>query len=141
MNILQGHITGLTTSENLTLVDAQVGSVTMTAITIGSPEKNSYLLINRKIDLLFNESEVSIGKDLGGLISMNNRIDCIIESLERGKIFTRVFLSFGGQSMKSLITARSAERLALKEGEMVTALIKTNEVFLREPDREDSSAY
>jgi molybdopterin-binding protein len=141
VNILKGHIIGLTTSGNLTLVEAEVAGVTMTAITIGSPEKNPYLLINRKIDLLFNESEVSLGKDLTGLISMNNQIDCLIENLERGEIFTRIFLSFGGQSMRSLITTRSAGRLALEKGDRVTALIKTNEVFLREPEVENFSAY
>jgi molybdopterin-binding protein len=72
---------------------------------------------------------------------MNNQIDCLIENLERGEIFTRIFLSFGGQSMRSLITTRSAGRLALEKGDRVTALIKTNEVFLREPEVENFSAY
>jgi hypothetical protein len=70
MNRLCGKISHLTTSGNMTLVDVDVGGAQITAITIGIPERTGYLQISKNIELLFNESEVSIGKLIQGHISL-----------------------------------------------------------------------
>jgi len=124
----------LTTSGNMTLVDIDVSGTQMTAITIGTPEKVRYLRTSSNIELLFNESEVSIGKLTDGQISLCNQLQCIIDDLIPGKIFSQVILSFHGEHLTSLITTRSVKRLNLETGDRVTAFIKTNEVLLKEPD-------
>jgi len=134
MNRLCGKISHLTTSGNTTLVDVDVKGSQITAVTIGIPEKAGYLQISKNIELLFNESEVSIGKLIQGHISLINQLNCIIDNLISGEIFTQVMLSFNEEHLTSLITTRSAERLNLKIGDNVTAFIKTNEVLLKEPD-------
>jgi len=118
----------------MTLVDVDAGGAHMTAVIIGTPEKVSYLQPSNDVELLFNESEVSIGKLIQGQISLNNQLDCIIDKLISGEIFTQVMLSFNGAHLASLITTRSAGRLNLEVGDRVTAFVKTNEVFLKEPD-------
>jgi len=118
----------------MTLADVDVGGTQMTAITIGIPEKVGYLQTSKNIELLFNESAVSIGKLIQGQISFINQLNCIIDNLIPGEIFTQVMLSFDGEHLTSLITTRSAERLDLKIGDNVTAFIKTNEILLKEPD-------
>ncbi len=134
MNKLHGKISKLTTSGNMTLVDVDVRGTRMTAITIGVPEKVGYLRISNNIELVFNESEVSIGKLVQGEISLRNQLDCSIERLVIGQIFTQVMLSFDRFRLTSLITTRSAEILNLKAGDRVTAFIKTTEVMLKVPD-------
>ena len=84
-----------------------------------------------EIGLLFNESEVSVARTGNLQISMNNQIPCFIEEMEEGTIFTKIKLGFAGQKIFSLITTRSSQRLNLRRGEEVLALIKTNEVFLK----------
>lgn len=118
----------------MTLVDVDVKGTQMTAITIGIPEKVGYLQVSKDIELLFNESEVSIGKLMQGQISLINQLICTIDDLISGEIFTQVMLSFNGEHLTSLITTRSAESLNLKIGDNVTAFIKTNEVLLKEPE-------
>ena len=118
----------------MTLVDVDVGGTQMTAITIGVPEKVGYLQPSKNVELLFNESEVSIGKLIQGEISLTNQLDCIIDGFVPGQIFTQVILSFNGCRLTSLITTRSVKRLELEAGNRVTAFIKTNEVLLKEPD-------
>ena len=119
----------------MTLVDVDVNGTKMTAITIGIPEKVSYLQISKNIELLFTESEVSIGKLIQGQISLNNQLECIIDTLISGEIFTQVMLSFDGEHLTSLITTRSVKRLNLEAGDRVTAFIKTTEVMLKESDK------
>lgn len=118
----------------MTLVGVDVDGTRMTAIMIGTPEKVSYLRMSGDVELLFNESAVSIGKMIVGQMSLNNQLDCTIERLVVGKILTQVILSFKGEHLTSLITTMSAKRLDLAAGDGVTAFIKTNEVMLKEPD-------
>ena len=134
MNTLHGKISELTTSGNMTLVGVDVDGTRMTAIMIGRPEKVPYLRMSGDVELLFNESAVSIGKMIEGQMSLNNQLDCTIERLVLGEILTQVILSFKGEHLTSLITTMSAKRLDLKAGDSVTAFIKTNEVMLKEPD-------
>ncbi|HOP62447.1 MAG TPA: TOBE domain-containing protein [Spirochaetota bacterium] len=139
MNRLSGKITALKTSGNMTLVDIDVNGTRMTAVTIGTPEKVHYLQMSKIIELIFNESEVSIGKITDGDISLSNQLNCIIEGFVYGEIFTLVKLSFNGKPLTSLITERSVKRLKLEAGDRVTAFIKTNEVMLKEPDGEEDA--
>lgn len=131
---MRGKISEMTTSGNMTLVGVDVDGTRMTAIVIGTPGKASYLRMAEDVELLFNESAVSIGKMIEGQMSLNNQLDCTIERLVTGEILTQVILSFRGEHLTSLITTMSARRLDLKAGDRVTAFIKTNEVMLREPD-------
>ncbi len=138
MNTLYGRITHLTASGNMTLVDVDVKGTHMTAVVLGLPEKVGYLKISNHVELMFNESEVSIGKLVQGQMSLNNQLDCVIDNLVIGEIFSQVMLSFKGCHMTSMITSRSVRRLGLIVGDRVTAFIKTNEVTLKEPDESGS---
>lgn len=142
MNTLKGRITGLTTSNNQTLVDIDVDGSSLLAITIGTPDSLHYLhqSENRRIDVIFNESEVSIGKNIQGKISLSNQLDCKIKEITTGEIFSQIHLSFKGHHITSLITTRSVKRLDLHKGDSVTAFIKTNEVFLKEPEETEDYA-
>ena len=135
MNRLHGKIFNLTTSGNLTLVDVEAGHQQITAVIIGAPEKAPYLKEDNIIELLFNESEVAIGKGVEGSISLNNQLSCTVNEWNEGDIFTCVKLSFNGHIIHSLITTRSFRVLNLKHGDPVTAYIKINEVFLKESDK------
>lgn len=132
MNVLRGVVQALAPSGNLTLVGVDVCDVAFAAIVIGNPETMDYLQIGGPVEVLFNESEVSLGKNIGGHFSQNNQIDCAVIDLTKGEIFTRVGLMFHGQHITSLITSASANRLTLQTGDRVTALIKSNEVFLKQ---------
>lgn len=141
MNKLYGHITDLTNEKNLSLVKIDVEGIPMTAIMIGKPGKVKYLQCGNAIELLFNESEVSIGKNTNGKISLANQLECIIDNLNEGKIFTKINLLFKDIKLTSLITSGSVKRLDLKKGDKVMAFIKTNEVFLKEPEREEENGH
>jgi len=134
MNKILGKISRMTTSGNMTLVDVAVKQANMTTIIIGKPGQISYLQMGKNIELLINESEVSIAKNRCEEISLNNQLDCLVDDITCGEIFSKISLTMEGQKLSSLITSRSVKRLDLKKGDKVTALIKTNEVFLKEPD-------
>jgi len=87
------------------------------------------------VALLFKETEVSLAKNLSGLISMRNRMPCTVTGIDRGKLLTKVSLDFNGHAITSVITTRSSHALSLAVGESVEGLVKANEMtIIPEPD-------
>jgi molybdate transport system regulatory protein len=79
---------------------------------------------------LFKESEVSIAKNFSGLISLQNRFDCIITRVELGKLLAQITLNFHGNIIDSIISSGSAKRMNLAVGDSVVALVKSTEITL-----------
>lgn len=132
MNQLRGRIAGVETNGFVSLVDVTVGGDTFTAILLETPANAPYLVAGREVLVLFKESEVSLAKNLSGLLSLRNRIRAQVRGIRRGEILSEVMLDYQGQSVTSIVTTRAVQRLALAEGDEVEALIKANEVSLQE---------
>lgn len=130
MNKLIGEISNITSSGNISLVEAKVDDVILSAMIIGNSSNTDFLKIGNKIQLLFKESEVSLAKNFEGEISLRNRLKGPILKIKKGKVFSEITFNFKGNKMISLITTRSVERLGLELADVVTGFIKSNEVIL-----------
>ena len=136
MNQLPGTIKSVTSSGNVSLVSLETAGIDMSAIILGTTANTPYLRQGKTVLILFKESEVSIGKNFSGLISLRNQIRAEIIAIEKGEVFAKIDMEFMSLQLTSLITTRSAERLELQPGDKVTAFIKSNEVMLMDPDNE-----
>jgi molybdate transport system regulatory protein len=132
MNRLRGQISGIETNGHISLVDVAVGDLTFAAILLEAPQNSPYLAVGNAVTVLFKETEVSLAKNLSGLISLRNRIAATIKNIRHGEILSEVELDYRGQQLVSIVTSRSITRLELREGDAVEALIKANEVSLME---------
>jgi molybdopterin-binding protein len=112
------------------MVDIDVDGDVFSSIVLETPATASYLKEGSGVTLLFKETEVSIGKNLVGLISLRNRFKATIKKLEKSDILTKVFLKFKSKEIVSIISTRSAQKLGLIEGDQVEWLVKTNEISL-----------
>lgn len=63
-------------------------------------------------------------------LSARNQLKGTIQSLKTGEIMAEVVLSVAGQELVAEITKSSVERLQLKVGDQVTAIIKATDVML-----------
>jgi molybdopterin-binding protein len=63
-------------------------------------------------------------------LSARNQLRCRIEHLTLEGLMCEVRLAIGGQELVAVITRSSAERLGLKVGEEVLAVIKSTEVMI-----------
>jgi molybdopterin-binding protein len=63
-------------------------------------------------------------------LSARNQFKGTIKSVKLGAIMAEVVVDVGGQELVSEITKSSVERLQLKQGDQVTAIIKATEVML-----------
>ncbi|NUN13555.1 MAG: TOBE domain-containing protein [Myxococcales bacterium] len=132
MNILVGTIASIETDGTLSLVDICIfEDQLMTALVVETPARCPYLRAGHQVTVLFKETEVSIAKNLGGQLSMRNMMASVITAVRTSGLLAEISLSFAGQTVLSLITARSAHQLDLQVGDHVTWLVKANEISLR----------
>lgn len=130
MNKLTGIITQIQQSGAILLVDADVDGQGFSALLVESATKPHWLQTGHAIDLVFKETEVSLAKNLSGVISLRNRMKCRVLQVERGELLSKVTLQFRKHTIVSAITTRAVDSLQLLEGDESEALVKANEISL-----------
>ncbi|MDP2727223.1 MAG: TOBE domain-containing protein [Dehalococcoidia bacterium] len=63
-------------------------------------------------------------------ISARNQLPATIKSIRLGNVMAEVVMAVGEHEMVAAITRSSVERLGLKEGDRVTAIVKSTEVMI-----------
>jgi len=66
-------------------------------------------------------------------LSARNHLPGTIEEITHGGIMSHIVVRVGEHLIESVITKRSAEELALKKGDHVTAVVKATEVMIAKP--------
>ncbi len=130
MNQLKGVIKSIESSETMSIVGIEVEGDIFSAIVIETPKTASYLKAGQPVGVVFKETEVSIGKNLSGMLSLRNRIKSTIKRIEKGEVMAKIVLAYKQKDIVSIITTGSANRLDLKAGDEVEWLVKTTEVSL-----------
>jgi molybdate transport system regulatory protein len=130
LNKLKGKIAAIDSNSHMSLVDVAVGQDIFTATLLETPETAAYLQIGNLVTLLFKETEIALAKNLSGMISLRNRISVSVKSIERGDILSAVTLDYDGKRLVSVITSRAIDRLEIKTGDQLEALVKANEIAL-----------
>ena len=131
MNKLTGIITQIQQSGAILLVDVAVDGHGFSALLIESATHPEWLQTGNSIDLVFKETEVTLAKDLSGIISTRNRMKCKVEHIERGGLLSKITLKFQNRhKITSAVTTRAVDSLQLTIGDEVEALVKSNEISL-----------
>ena len=112
------------------LVDVDVDGHGFSALLIESASNQHWIAEGNTIDLVFKETEVSLAKNLTGMLSMRNRMNCKVLEIKRGELLSSVQLQFNYQILTSAITTRAVDNLQLTIGDEVEALVKANEISL-----------
>jgi molybdopterin-binding protein len=131
MNVLKGEIALIESHESLSLVKIKVGKFSFTSIVIETSNTVDYLKIGSEINVLFKETEVLVCRKPCPQISLQNRIDCRIEEIVKGKLLSQLTLRSDVGRIKSIITTNAVNQLELKINGEVIAMIKTNEIMLQ----------
>ena len=63
-------------------------------------------------------------------ISARNQLPGTVKSVKLGGVMAEVVVDVGGHELVAAITRGSVERMGIKEGDRVTAIIKATEVML-----------
>ena len=78
------------------------------------------------------ETEVVIGTNHDHAVSLQNRIPGQISKIQKGKLISSIQVRSVIGNVESVISTEAVNRLGLKEGALVVAMIKLNEIMLSE---------
>ena len=84
------------------------------------------------VHLTAKSTHVALAKDLKGLLSVENRLDAFVVSIEDGEILSSICLDIEGFLFESIITTESRKRMNLKVDDSVTALINATDISIKE---------
>ncbi len=130
MNKLQGIITGIRSSENISIVSVDVNGDVFSSIVLEGTKIPLKYKVGERVTLLFKETEVGIAKNLTGSISFRNRFWSVIRKIERSLVLTKVTMEYKSHAIDSVITTQSAVELNLQDSDQVEWLVKANEMTL-----------
>lgn len=127
MNKLEATVSKIDSLENLTIVQFDFLGITLSMMSLGL----SNIKVGTKVILNINASHIAIAKDLKGEISLSNKLECIIEKLDKGKLLSSLTLRIKDTKITSIITTNSVNRMNLCQNDKVIALIKASELSIQ----------
>jgi len=130
MNILQGTIVEIQSSNMVSLISVDVNGALFSSIILEGKKGRLSYKKGQPVNVVFKETEVGLAKNLSGLISFRNRFPGTIKTIEKGLVLTKVCLDYRGVNIKSIISTQSAADMKLQVNDDVEWLVKTNEVSL-----------
>ncbi len=130
MNRFKAIIEEVESEGSMSLVNLKVGVQSFSSIILDNPETVDYLFEGSEIDIMFKETEVVIDTNTSHSMSLRNRVAGVIQKIENTRLLSKLDIKCDIGTITSIITKGSVDRLNLKEGDKVFAMIKTNEIFL-----------
>ena len=131
MNVLKGNVAEVRVNGELSIVRVNVKDHLLSCIVIDTPETVDYLKIDSEIRVLFKETEVLICLKPYPKISLQNRIECKIHKISKGKLLSQINMQSSIGDISSIITTNAVDQLKLNVNDEVIAMIKTNEIMLQ----------
>lgn len=129
MSKLEATITHIQSQEALHIVAFDFHGLTLKMMSLELPKG---AIVGTKVLLGAKPTAIALAKGEAGMVSYSNQIAMSIKTLKVGELLCAVTLEALGVTLESIITKESAQRMALQEGEEVTALIKASELSIVE---------
>jgi len=127
MNRVNAVITAIESHEGITIVGFESAGQPMRMMAL---ELDPALRVGLGVSLGVKASSIAIAKAFEGELSITNRLGVTIEEVTNGELLCSVKLRFGEALLESVITRASSERMALKAGDAVTALVKASDLSI-----------
>ena len=131
MNKLPAVITGIENHESLFLIDLDASGIPLSMLLF---DLNPFFTIGSRVNVLFKESDVALAKKLSSELSFSNRFTATILAINAGTLLADISFQCRAGELASIITMKSAKRLALTEKMEVTVLIKASQLSLERGD-------
>lgn len=134
MNCITGAIVAVHHQESIVLVDVSCKGLLLSALQLDNREMPQRWQAGQEVNVLFNETEVALAKNLNGELSMRNRLPGKIIAIEHGEVLCRVLFELDGaanEKISAVITARSALAMRLQVADPIEGLVKSTEMNLQ----------
>ncbi|MGG7048024.1 MULTISPECIES: TOBE domain-containing protein [unclassified Campylobacter] len=115
---------------NSLVVGKTAGGEVLKATVTTDSEKALELKVGKKAVFLFKASSVIVAKDGEFKLSATNQVAGKVSEVKAGSVNSEVIIDANGDKISAIITKESAEKLALKAGDDVKAIIKATNIIV-----------
>lgn len=129
MNKIEARVKDIQNLDSLYIVTFEWNGASVKMVSL---DLDHTLAKGNDVVLGVNFTSVAIAKNFSGELSYTNQLDATISEIEKGALLSVVFLSYGDDTLESLLLTESIERLQLQAGDDVTMIIKANDIFMLE---------
>ena len=127
MNKLEAVVSKIDSLDNLTIAQFDFKGINLSMMSL----ELSDIYVGKSVILKVNASHISIAKNFIGDISLSNKLDCIIDKLDKGVLLSSLKLNVKGTIITSIITTNSVNRMNLEEKDKVTAFVKASDLSIQ----------
>ena len=129
MNHIPAKVTEIERHEGITIVTFSAAEEVMRMMAL---ELDHSIMPETGVILSVKASNISLGIAPVGELSISNQLKATITKIDNGKVLSSVKFRTGETELESIITRESAERMGLKAGDSVIAMIKSSELSIVE---------
>ena len=104
---------------------------TIVSVITNTAVSNLNLKLGDEVVAIFKSNTVLITTDISLNISARNKLQGKVDSINKGEINSELIIDIGnGDKVASIITSNSIDRLNIKNGAQVSAIIKASDVMI-----------
>ena len=88
------------------------------------------LSVGDTIYVLVKGTDIMLAKSFSGMLSARNRAKGVVRQIIQGDVLSKVFVESQGDMLHAFITNNSLKEMNIREGDEVTAIVKSTELIL-----------
>ena len=105
-------------------------SIPLSVVITKASCEDMHLSEGDSITVLIKGTDVMLAKSFSGMISARNKVNGIVKRIIRGDVVSKVFVESQEEMLHAIITNTSLEEMNIKEGNEITAIVKSTELIL-----------
>ena len=105
-------------------------SIPLSVVITTASCEDMHLSEGDSITVLIKGTDVMLAKSFSGMISARNRVSGIVKQIIEGDVVSKVFVESQDEMLHSIITNTSLKEMDVREGNEITAIVKSTELIL-----------
>ncbi len=129
-NRLHGTIVNLIRGQIHAHVQILWKDVPLSVIVTRASCEDLRLAVGDAVCVLIKGTDIMLAKSFSGMLSARNRVKGVVGQIVRGDVLSKVCVEAHGETLHAYVTNVSLQEMDVREGDEVTAIVKSTELIL-----------
>ena len=129
-NRLCGTIVSITQGQIHAHVQILWKDIPLSVIITKASCDDMHLSVGDTIYVLIKGTDIMLAKSLSGMLSARNRAKGVVRQIIQGDVLSKIFVESQGDMLHAIITNTSLKDMDIRNGDEVTAIVKSTELIL-----------
>jgi molybdate transport system regulatory protein len=127
MNLFSGTITLIESVDSLNLITINSNGIDLLSLTL---ELDENFKVDAPVEILFNDTEVSISQCEARQVSIANRIPSTVMEIRKDTLLARLILKTPIGELHAVVLSRVLDEMRISAGSSLNALVKATDIGL-----------